>query len=211
MTAGSREENGLWGHYAGFVSRFVAYVIDSGTSTGLFMLVLITISFAASVLTGHAIDWSRNDTAVTICYFGWLFLYYAYSWAANGKTFGMAVLGVRVVGQDGGPAGARRAVIRTLAFPLSFLLCGLGFAGILVGRERRALHDVIAGTAVVYTWQARAARLRFLAREEVARSTAMPGGLPDRDAAQQCVYDASGEPGRGRCGVVLAAGHNGAG
>jgi uncharacterized RDD family membrane protein YckC len=55
--------------------------------------------------------------------------------------------------------------VRTLAFPLSFLLLGLGFAGILLGRDRRALHDSIAGTAVVYAWDARAARLRFLARE----------------------------------------------
>jgi hypothetical protein len=50
-------------------------------------------------------------------------------------------------------------------FPLSFLLFGLGFLGILVQREHRALHDLIAGTAVVYSWDARAARLRFLARE----------------------------------------------
>ena len=28
-------------------------------------------------------------------------------------------------------------------------------------RHRRALHDVIAGTAVIYSWDARAARLRF--------------------------------------------------
>ena len=56
----------------------------------------------------------------------------------------------------GGPA--------TLAFPLSFLFLGLGFAGILLGDRRRALHDVIAGTAVIYSWDARAARLRFLSR-----------------------------------------------
>jgi hypothetical protein len=56
--------------------------------------------------------------------------------------------------------------VRTLAFPLSFLLFGLGFTGILFGQQRRALHDVIAGTAVVYAWDARAARLRFLVREE---------------------------------------------
>ena len=43
-----------------------------------------------------------------------------------------------------------------LAFPLSFLLFGLGFLLILVQRERRALHDLIAGTAVVYDWDARA-------------------------------------------------------
>ena len=35
---------------------------------------------------------------------------------------------------------------------------------ILVGGRRRALHDVIAGTAVIYSWDARAARLRFLSR-----------------------------------------------
>jgi uncharacterized RDD family membrane protein YckC len=62
-------------------------------------------------------------------------------------------------------AGPRRATIRTLAFPLSFLLRGLGFTGIFLQRNRRALHDMIAGTAVVYTWDARAARLRFLDRD----------------------------------------------
>jgi uncharacterized RDD family membrane protein YckC len=55
-------------------------------------------------------------------------------------------------------------VHRTLGLPLSFLLLGLGFAGILLGGQCRALHDVIAGTAVVYSWDARAAQQRFLSR-----------------------------------------------
>ena len=60
-------------------------------------------------------------------------------------------------------------------FPLTVLLFGLGFPGILVQRERRALHDLIAGTAVVYAWDARAARLRFLARNSgVAGRPASP-------------------------------------
>ena len=57
-----------------------------------------------------------------------------------------------------------RAVVRTLAFPLSVLFLALGFTGILLGGRRRARHDVIAGTAVIYSWDARAARLRFLSR-----------------------------------------------
>jgi uncharacterized RDD family membrane protein YckC len=77
----------------------------------------------------------------------------------------MALLGVRVVSADGAAATVRQAVIRTLAFPLSFLLLGLGFLGILLQHDRRALHDLIAGTAVIYSWDARAARLRFLARD----------------------------------------------
>ncbi len=76
----------------------------------------------------------------------------------------MAFFGVRVVSEDGSYTSGRQAVIRTLALPLSFLLLGLGFVGILVGDRRRALHDVIAGTAVIYSWDARAARLRFLSR-----------------------------------------------
>jgi uncharacterized RDD family membrane protein YckC len=86
----------------------------------------------------------------------------------------MAALGVRVVRADGAAAEPRRGVVRALVFPLSFLLFGLGFLGILVQRERRALHDLIAGTAVVYEWDARAARLRFLARE--AEKSAPPAG-----------------------------------
>jgi uncharacterized RDD family membrane protein YckC len=151
-------------HFGGAVSRFVAYVADLGVSTGVFMLALAAISFAASIIVGQSISWSRNDLPVAILYVVWLFVYFAYSWGASGKTLGMAVLGVKVLAADGTEAGPRRAVIRTLAFPLSFLLFGLGFTGILFQRDRRALHDLIAGTAVVYFWQARAARLRYLDR-----------------------------------------------
>jgi uncharacterized RDD family membrane protein YckC len=77
----------------------------------------------------------------------------------------MALLGVRVVRADGAIIDPWRGVLRALVFPLSFLLFGLGFLGILVQREHRALQDLIAGTAVIYSWDARAARLRFLVRE----------------------------------------------
>ena len=83
----------------------------------------------------------------------------------------MALFGVRVVRDDGADASGRRAVVRTLALPLSFLLLGLGFAGILLGERRRALHDVIAGTAVIYSWDARAARLRYLSRADPAAAS----------------------------------------
>ncbi len=159
---------GLRGHYAGSVSRFLGYAIDIGAISGLFGLALAAVSFAVGLVTGHAFSWNRSGLPVAVGYGCWWFAYFAYAWAASGKTFGMAVLGIRVVSRQGGLAGTRRAIARTLAFPLSFLLFGLGFAGILLGGERRALHDVIAGTAVVYTWDARAQRLRFLARGDLA-------------------------------------------
>jgi uncharacterized RDD family membrane protein YckC len=153
------------GHYAGSVSRFLAYGIDLLVSSAVFALALAAISYVVDIVTGNPVSWNRQDIAVVIAYVAWEFFYFGYSWAVSGRTFGMAVLGVRVVRADGAPAEPRRGVIRSLVFPLSFLLFGLGFLGILVQRERRALHDLIAGTAVIYAWDARAARLRFLARE----------------------------------------------
>ena len=154
----------LQGKYAGFASRFAAFAVDAAVSVGVFMLALAAISFAARVLTGTDITWHKGDIWVVIAYAAWAFVYFAYSWAASGRTAGMALFGVRVVRDDGTDASGRRAVVRTLALPLSFLFLGLGFTGILLGDRRRALHDVIAGTAVIYSWDARAARLRFLSR-----------------------------------------------
>ncbi len=160
------------GHYAGSVSRFAAYAIDLAVSSGAFSLALAAVSYGVRIVTGHTVSWNRSNLVVAIGFAVWEFVYFGYSWAVSGRTFGMALLGIRVVRADGTVMEPRRGVVRALVFPLSFLLCGLGFLGILVQRERRALHDLIAGTAVVYAWDARAARLRFLARQA---ETARPG------------------------------------
>jgi uncharacterized RDD family membrane protein YckC len=157
-------------YYAGAVSRFTAYAIDLAVGSGLLALILAVISYAAQVVTGHSIAWSHHGWASGVISVCWYFLYFGYSWAVSGRTFGMAVLGLRVVRADGADIDPWRGVVRAAAFPLSFLLCGLGFAGILFQHEHRALHDLIAGTAVLYAWDARAARLRFLARDSTATS-----------------------------------------
>jgi uncharacterized RDD family membrane protein YckC len=55
-------------------------------------------------------------------------------------------------------------VLRVVTFPLSFLVLGLGFVLIVLRRDHRALHDLVAGTTVVYSWEARASQLAFLTR-----------------------------------------------
>jgi uncharacterized RDD family membrane protein YckC len=164
------------GHYAGSVSRFVAYVIDLAVSTAVFTLALAAIDFAVRIVTGHSVGWNRQNIVVAIIFVAWQFVYFGYSWAVSGRTLGMAALGIRVVRADGAEVAPRQGVVRALVFPLSFLLFGLGFLGILVQREHRALHDLIAGTAVIYAWDARAARLRFLARQaELGAGGEAPG------------------------------------
>jgi uncharacterized RDD family membrane protein YckC len=153
------------GHYAGSVSRFTAFAIDLTVSSAVFALALAAISYGVHVVTGNNVNWNRSNIVVAVIFVLWEFVYFGYSWAVSGRTFGMAALGIRVVGVDGSVLEPRRGVVRALVFPLSFLLFGLGFLGILVQREHRALHDLIAGSAVIYSWDARAARLRFLARQ----------------------------------------------
>ena len=114
------------GQYAGSVSRFLAYAIDLIVSSAVFTLALAAISYVVQIVTGKQVSWNRQDIVVVVTYVAWEFFYFGYSWAVSGRTFGMAVLGVRVVRADGAVAEPRRGVVRALVFPLSFLLFGLG-------------------------------------------------------------------------------------
>ena len=154
------------GHYAGGVTRLAAFAVDQSVATAAFAVTTAVISWALQLVTAGELDWEPQPWLTGTFFVGWLFVYYAYPWAVSGKTFGMALLGIRVVRKDGSSSTPRNAVLRTLALPPSFLTLGIGFVPIITGRHRRALHDKIAGTAVVYSWDARAARLRFLARQQ---------------------------------------------
>src|SRR5262245_937653 len=165
-------------HYAGFASRFAAFVADLVVLTGIFLLGLAAFNFAASILTGKSVDFNRSDIRVVVAYVVWGFIYFALFWGLNGRTAGGALFGLQVLTDEGSDVSGRRAIGRTLAFPLSFLILGLGFLGILLGDRRRALHDVIAGTVVVYSWDARAARLRFLSRPQYSAAPPAPPESP---------------------------------
>ena len=164
----------MQGHYAGAVTRLAAYSLDLVVSTAVFALALAAISWGVRIITGHDVSWNRSNVVVAIIFVLWQFLYFGYCWAVSGRTPGMAVLGIRVVRADGAVLPAKQGVLRALVFPLSFLLFGLGFIGILVQREHRALQDLIAGSAVIYAWDARAARLRFLARQAELTTSGNP-------------------------------------
>ncbi len=158
---------GRQGHYAGAVSRLVAFGADVGASWGLFTLGAAALAFTIQLASGTKFSLSNHQLASLVAATIWEFIYFAYQWTLSGKTIGMAVLGIRVVKTDGTPIGARQAVIRTLTLPLSIIVFGLGFLGILTNRRRYAWHDRFAKTAVVYSWDARAARLRWLARQDL--------------------------------------------
>jgi uncharacterized RDD family membrane protein YckC len=156
---------GLQGAYAGIVTRFGGFVFDAATILVVFAVAGRVVEWILSTLRGN--DFSLEDArwVSAVLLIVWAFVYCAYPLAIAGRTLGMAVVGVRVVRKDGSDVNGWHAVVRVLAFPFSFLLLCFGFVLILLNRDRRALHDFVAGTTVVYAWNARAARLRFLARQ----------------------------------------------
>ncbi len=179
----------LQGDYSGVVSRLLAFALDLVISSFLFTAALAAVNFSAGIVIGHPVHWSRSNSLVVAVISGvWLFVYFAYCWATTGKTPGMTLLGIRVVRADGAHAEPWRAAVRTLILPISVALFWLSLPLVLVQREHRAPHDLIAGTAVVYAWDARAARWRLLARasgHQAPLPSAQPSATGDASPAGQ--------------------------
>lgn len=173
------------GHYAGAVSRAAGAVLDLGIVLGSFTAGLAGLDLLLQVIIRESVARDRSGLAAVIALTVWAFVYVFASLAIAGRTVGKGIVGLRVVRADGSALSGRGALWRTLAFPLSILTLGLGFVGILVDREHRALHDLIAGTAVVYDWGGRAAELpgplsEFLARRAGSEYTSRPPTTPGR-------------------------------
>ncbi len=147
-------------HSAGSVSRFLAFLVDQFLAGLLFTGGLVLTSAALQVVIGVDLDIESDSTIIALAYVSWLFLYYAGSLAATGRTIGKAVLGLMVVEADGHKLTGWAPVVRTIVFPISFLLFGVGLLIGLFRRDRRQLHDLVAGTAVIYAWDAATAQLR---------------------------------------------------
>ena len=61
----------------------------------------------------------------------------------------MAV-GAKIIGADGSPLGYGRALLRSLAARFTEMAFFIGYLGILLRSDKRGLHDLLAGTRVVF-------------------------------------------------------------
>jgi len=71
--------------------------------------------------------------------------------AVNGQSIGKMLTGIRIVKMDGGSISFGTVLIRNLiGYLITALTLGSGFLLALVGKNGRALDDLISGTVVVY-------------------------------------------------------------
>jgi uncharacterized RDD family membrane protein YckC len=146
------------GRYAGPVSRGAAAAIDVGVILGSYSAGVGLVGFLAQALFGFSIG-NGTGTVASVVLAGWAALYIAVSTAISGRTVGKAVVGLIVVSRTGHPVGPFAAVVRMLTVPFSTSIFAAGLLLIVLRRDHRALHDLIARTAVVYDWGDRPAQL----------------------------------------------------
>jgi uncharacterized RDD family membrane protein YckC len=137
--------------YAGLVTRTLAFAID------------IAIIDAAALVTGGIVALGLSalklpdEVKTVLAAVGaalalvWGIGYFAWFWSAAGQTPGDRVLGLQVLRADTGrPIHMGRAIARVGALVLSAIPFCAGFVMILFDDRRRALHDRLVGTVVVY-------------------------------------------------------------
>ena len=98
-----------------------------------------------------------------------------------GQTLGKAVVGIRVVGTDGALLTFGPAFLRYLASGLSVVPLGFGYLMAALRRDKRALHDLIAGSRVERPVAPRPMVRRVVDRADdrrVAATTVEPPPVP---------------------------------
>ena len=140
------------GGYAGAVSRTLAYLADALIVWFAAAAFVTGLGMVASVVGPQARDLARAMTDATVVLLpGLLAVYCAVFWALAGRTPGMAMVGIRVVGVRGDRVRWVFALLRALLlayFPI-------GSLWLLVDRRHRAVHDLLARTLVVRADQRR--------------------------------------------------------
>ena len=131
--------------YAPFIARVVCVFFD------LSVVAFATSPFAA-ILQLSGVDWSNSRVLMALGAISLIvsFAYLMTSVAMIGKTWGMAVISLRVADDENGYSPTiKQSSVRALLFLLSVAALGLPFIYALFDAEGRALHDRIAGTIVV--------------------------------------------------------------
>ena len=139
---------------AGIVTRVVASTVDS-----LVVALAVAGVYAGFVAIAFVIDprgfrWPDPSFLVfAVCYFDLLVVYLTAAWWMSGRTLGNHLMGIRVV------TGTRNRLrfLRALARALLCAFIPIGLVWCVVDRDRRALHDLVLRTSVIYDWLPRPA------------------------------------------------------
>lgn len=169
----------LLGYYAGFISRLVAYGLDTLIITVTTVTTTWFVQVTATVLQvnnflglsarylpdlSRVVDFISSPNLAAVLVLVYLVVYHVFFWTFAGQTPGKALIGLRVVTLGGRRLSPLRALVRFGGYIVAAVPLFLGFVWALFDDRRQGWHDKLAGTYVIYTWAARPDE-RFLAHE----------------------------------------------
>jgi uncharacterized RDD family membrane protein YckC len=137
--------------YAGLVSRTLAFVFD--------ILVINVVAWTTGIIISVGLSAFPIPSEVekvliaigAVIALVWTMGYFVVFWSAKGQTPGNRLLEIAVRdARTGLPLRPRRALLRLLALPLSAIPLCAGFVMIVFDDRRRALHDRLVKTVVIY-------------------------------------------------------------
>jgi len=140
-----------WG---GFFRRCFAFAIDVVVLSlfSLFLLYVVYVGYSVGLTAHHqTITFDRFISFLQLFILSWFLLvsgYFVLLHGMAGTTVGKWVFGLRVVGANKAPVSYRQAMVRWFGY-VAFAFFGIGFVWILLSREKRAWHDLLARTWVV--------------------------------------------------------------
>ncbi len=139
--------------YAGLQLRIVAFILD------ILVIISFGMLFVAAILAILLIDSSNSNPSdraflISAGILGFYLvafvpLYHVLLWSWRGQTVGKMAVRIKVQSRNGGPLSLGQSALRFLGYVVSVLPIFLGLVIALFDRERRAFHDILAGTVVV--------------------------------------------------------------
>ncbi|MBC7395886.1 MAG: RDD family protein [Bdellovibrionales bacterium] len=130
--------------FAGFWVRFAAHIID--------FVLLNAVEYGLETLISEGLGLSAVAQQVLgvfltlgLCYF-----YYVEIPMRRGTTFGKQVFGIIVIdAKTGGLFTRKQATVRVFSYLFSYAMVGCGFLMAAFHPQKRAFHDLIAGTVSI--------------------------------------------------------------
>jgi uncharacterized RDD family membrane protein YckC len=141
--------------YAGIVSRTVALAIDAAALTIGFAIASGVLGLILSLFT--AVEVSSPGAVLGAAGLWSLVVasYFVLFWTLTGETPGMRLMALRVSNAAGDPPRFGKALLRLVGMVLAAVPFFAGYLPILFDDRRRGLHDMLAGTVVVYAPKSR--------------------------------------------------------
>jgi uncharacterized RDD family membrane protein YckC len=136
--------------YAGIVSRTVALAIDAGALTVGFAVASGVLGLILSLFTAVEVNAPGAVLGAAGLWSLVVATYFVLFWTLGGETPGMRLLALRVSNGAGDPPRLGQALRRLVGMVLAALPFFAGYLLVLVDDRRRGLHDMLAGTVVVY-------------------------------------------------------------